>query len=225
MRETLIVRYLGLMEYQVVWSAMRQFTDQRLPETFDEIWFVEHPPVFTQGQAGKAEHLLAPAEIPVVQTDRGGQVTYHGPGQLVCYFLINLKRRQLNIRALVCAVEQIMIDTLLAYGVNASRKENAPGVYVNRAKVGSLGLRVRRGCSYHGLSLNVEMDLSPFLRINPCGFSGLEITQLCMLYNKPLTIHSVAECMAKEISKLLDYSLPPTWLEMLPECLQTNHCS
>ncbi|MFD1801682.1 lipoyl(octanoyl) transferase LipB [Mixta tenebrionis] len=175
---SLIVRQLGLRPWEPVSLAMHQFTDRRDADTPDELWLVEHPAVFTQGQAGKAEHLLMPGDIPVVQSDRGGQVTYHGPGQQVMYVLIDLKRRRLGVRQLVTAMEQTVVETLAHYDVAASARPDAPGVYVDGKKICSLGLRIRHGCSFHGLALNVAMDLSPFLRINPCGYAGLEMTQL-----------------------------------------------
>lgn len=157
---------------------MQQFTDTRTATTLDEIWLLEHDPVFTQGQAGKPEHILAPGDIPVVQTDRGGQVTYHGPGQLIVYFLIDIKRRTLGVRNLVTAIENATISTLASFNIDARARSDAPGVYVKDAKIASLGLRIRRGCSYHGLSFNVAMDTAPFQRINPCGMQNLAITQL-----------------------------------------------
>lgn len=157
---------------------MRAFTDSRDADTPDELWLLEHPPVFTLGQAGRPEHLLAPGTIPVIQTDRGGQVTYHGPGQLVAYVLLDLRRAGIGIKRLVERLEQAVIDLLAEHGIEAERRANAPGVYVAGAKIASLGLRVRNGCSYHGLALNVDMDLEPFSRINPCGYAGLSITQL-----------------------------------------------
>lgn len=172
------VRQLGRRDYAPVWRAMQAFTDQRQADTDDELWLVEHAPVFTLGQAGKPEHLLAPGPIPVLAVDRGGQVTYHGPGQLVAYPLIDLRRAGLGVRELVCAIEQAVIDTLADYGVIAVRRDGAPGVYVGAAKIMALGLRVRRGCSFHGLALNVAMDLAPYARINPCGFAGLAVTEL-----------------------------------------------
>lgn len=176
---------------------MRDFTLERTAETPDEIWFVEHPPVFTQGQAGKAEHLLNPGDIPVVQTDRGGQVTYHGPGQLVVYFLLNLKRQNFTVRDLVTTIEQTTIDVLASYGVTACSKPEAPGVYVGDAKMASLGLRIKRGFTYHGLALNVDMDLEPFTRINPCGFKNMPITQLADFVPKP-SMSEVQERFAKK---------------------------
>lgn len=179
----LTARHLGLADYQTVWDSMRNFTDTRDENTPDEIWFLEHPRVFTQGQAGKAEHVLAPGDIPVIQVDRGGQVTYHGPGQIVGYLLIDLRRRKLGIRELVTAIENALVAVLANYGIAAANKPDAPGVYLTDgpkagAKIASLGLRVRRGCTFHGLALNVDMDLEPFARINPCGFSGLQVTQM-----------------------------------------------
>jgi lipoyl(octanoyl) transferase len=164
-----------------VWAAMREFTETRGAATRDEIWFVEHPPVFTLGLAADRAHLLDPGEIDVVQTDRGGQVTYHGPGQLVCYVLIDLKRRGLDIRRLVEALEGAVVDTVATYGIEAYPRRDAPGVYVDGSKIAAVGLKVRRGCSYHGLAFNIAMDLEPFGRINPCGFEGLSVTQLSLL--------------------------------------------
>ena len=157
---------------------MHHYTDQRDSLSRDEIWLVEHPPVFTQGQAGKAEHLLMPGDIPVVQSDRGGQVTYHGPGQQVMYVLIDIKRRKIGVRPLVTALEETVITTLAGFGVSARARPDAPGVYVGEQKICSLGLRIRKGCSFHGLALNVAMDLAPFSRINPCGYAGMSMTQL-----------------------------------------------
>ncbi len=171
-------RELGLVEYAPTLSAMREFTDGRGPDTPDELWLLQHPPVFTQGQAGRAEHLLAPGDIPVVQVDRGGQVTYHGPGQWVIYLLVDMRRRGLGVRDLVSAIEQAILDLLSEHGIEALARADAPGVYVDGKKIASLGLRVRRGCSYHGLALNVDMDLEPFQRINPCGHVGLEVTSM-----------------------------------------------
>lgn len=182
----LIIRHLGLQPYQAAWQAMRDFTDQRNDATPDEIWVLEHPAVFTQGQAGKAEHILNPGDIPIVQTDRGGQVTYHGPGQLVIYTLLNLHHLNIGIRGLITKLENAVITFLNELGIDANSQPNAPGVYVNRAKICSLGLRVRRGCSYHGLAFNIRMDLEPFSRINPCGYQGLEVTQLSGFNNLSL---------------------------------------
>lgn len=178
MRKSLLFHRLGRQEYQPVFDAMRAFTEARDADTLDELWQVEHPPVFTQGLAGKAEHLIAPGDIPVIQVDRGGQVTYHGPGQVVIYCLLDVRRLGLSVRGLVTALEQSVVEMLAAHNVTAYARSNAPGVYVEGAKVASLGLRIRQGRSYHGLSLNVDMDLEPFSRINPCGYPGLRVTQL-----------------------------------------------
>ncbi|MEJ1354129.1 MAG: lipoyl(octanoyl) transferase LipB [Candidatus Sedimenticola sp. (ex Thyasira tokunagai)] len=177
-QDTLHCRYLGRREYTEVWREMQAFTDGRTPESADEIWLLEHPPVFTQGQAGKTEHLLDPGGIPVVQSDRGGQVTYHGPGQLVAYLLIDLRRAKLGVRQLVSLIEKSIIALLEEYDIEANAEPKAPGVYVDGRKIAALGLRVRHGCSFHGLSLNVDMDLEPFSHINPCGYAGLAVTQL-----------------------------------------------
>jgi lipoyl(octanoyl) transferase len=172
------LRRLGLADYEPVWRDMQGYTDRRNASSDDEIWLVQHPPVFTQGQAGKAEHILAPGEIPVVQVDRGGQVTYHGPGQIVVYPLIDIARKGIGVRDFVHRIEESIIRVLAHYGVTGDRLAGAPGIYVNGAKIASLGLRVRRGRSYHGLAFNVDMDLEPFGRINPCGYAGLQVTQL-----------------------------------------------
>jgi lipoyl(octanoyl) transferase len=174
-------RFPGLQAYEPVWRAMQAFTDARTPETPDELWVVEHQPVFTLGQAGKWEHVLAPGDIAVIPVDRGGQVTYHGPGQLVVYPLIDLRRAGVGVRQFVQKIEQAIIDTLAEWNIVAVRKDGAPGVYVAGAKIAALGLRVRRGCTFHGLALNIKMDLEPFHRINPCGFQGLEVVQLADL--------------------------------------------
>jgi len=172
---------LGLAEYRTVWQRMQNFTATRQPDTTDEIWFVQHPPVFTQGVGGRSEHILDPGDIPVIATDRGGQVTYHGPGQWVAYVLLDLRRLGLNVRTLVRRLEDSVITLLETRGIQAGTRADAPGVYVNGAKIASLGLRVTRGCSYHGLALNVDMDLTPFTRINPCGYAGQPVTQLSAL--------------------------------------------
>ncbi len=178
----LIIRDLGTQPYTDIWQAMSRFTDTRDDSTVDELWIVEHDPVYTQGQAGKAEHILQTTDIPIVQSDRGGQVTYHGPGQLILYPLINLRRRQLGVRDMVTLIEQWMIQWLASHRIDAYAKPDAPGVYINLdgndAKIASLGLRVRRGCSFHGVSINIDMDVRPFDNINPCGYQGLRITQL-----------------------------------------------
>jgi lipoyl(octanoyl) transferase len=176
-----IIRRLGRVDYEPTWRAMQHFTEQRGPSTADEIWLLEHPPVFTLGMAADASHLLAPGDIPVVQTDRGGQVTYHGPGQLIAYALLDLRRLELNVRDLIMRLEQSVIGLARAHGIEASGRRDAPGVYVQGRKLASVGMRIRRGCSYHGLALNVDLDLSPFARINPCGMANLEVTRLADL--------------------------------------------
>jgi lipoyl(octanoyl) transferase len=175
------VKSLGLVEYQPTWDAMRAFTAARTSETRDEIWLVQHPPVYTQGLAGKPEHLLHSTDIPVIKIDRGGQITYHGPGQIVAYLLLDLRRWKINVRELVRLMEQAVIDLLGEFGVSAQGREDAPGVYVGDAKIAALGLKIKNGCCYHGLSFNVDMDLSPFANINPCGYVGLRVTQACEL--------------------------------------------
>ena len=180
-QDTIQIRQLGLQPYEPISQAMHDFTNTRDETTADEIWLVEHERVFTQGQAGKAEHVLVPGDIPVIQSDRGGQVTYHGPGQQVMYVLLNLKRRKLGVRELVTILEQTVVNTLAELGIEAYPRADAPGVYVDGRKICSLGLRIRKGCSFHGLALNIDMDLSPFLRINPCGYAGLEMTQVSSL--------------------------------------------
>jgi lipoyl(octanoyl) transferase len=204
MPKSLIVRYLGLQDYLPVWQKMHHFTDNRGDTTQDEVWIVEHKPVFTQGQAGKPEHLLNTGEIPVVQSDRGGQVTYHGPGQLVVYFLINLRRKSLGVRELVTDIENIVINTLRAYSIDSAARPDAPGVYVDGKKICSLGLRIRKGCSFHGLALNINMDLSPFLRINPCGYQGMEMVQVSQL-GGPEDVATVAQQLVNELVTILDY--------------------
>ncbi len=176
-----LVRDLGRQPYEPVWRAMQQFTDSRAEDTIDELWLVEHDPVFTLGQAGKPEHVLLPGTIPVLHVDRGGQVTYHGPGQLVAYPLLDLRRLKLGVRDYVHRIEQALIDTLADWDIMAIRRAGAPGVYVGDAKIAALGIRVRRGCSFHGLAFNVDMDLAPFQRINPCGYAGLQVTSMLEL--------------------------------------------
>lgn len=178
---TPVLRWLGRVEYEPTWRSMQRLTDTRDASVADEVWFLEHPPVFTLGMNGKPEHVLAPGDIPVVQIDRGGQVTYHGPGQLVVYPLIDLRRARLGIRELVVALENAIIALCAERGVEASGRRDAPGVYVAGRKLASIGLRVRRGCSYHGLALNVAMSLEPFQRINPCGFAGLQVVDMTTL--------------------------------------------
>ena len=184
---TVQCKNLGLVDYAPVLASMRQFTDTRDENTADELWLLQHPRVFTQGQAGKAEHVLAPGDIPVIQVDRGGQVTYHGPGQSVIYLLVDIKRRGMGVRNLVSLIEDAIVQLLSEYQIDAAANPEAPGVYVGSEKIASLGLRVRRGCTYHGLSLNVDMDLEPFRRINPCGFAGLQVTSMakCLATARP----------------------------------------
>ncbi|MCR9934693.1 lipoyl(octanoyl) transferase LipB [Vibrio antiquarius] len=204
MQHQLVVKRLGRQDYEPVWKAMHEFTDQRTEETPDEVWLVEHNPVFTQGQAGKAEHLINTGDIPVVQSDRGGQVTYHGPGQLVAYFLINLRRKKLGVRDLVTTIENLVINTLKAYNIDSDARPDAPGVYVDGKKICSLGLRIRKGCSFHGLALNVNMDLTPFLRINPCGYEGMEMVQVSQ-FGGPDNVEAVEKQLIEELVTLLDY--------------------
>jgi lipoyl(octanoyl) transferase len=194
------VRRLGRQPYAATWEAMSNFTNNRGPDTPDELWLLEHDPVFTQGQAGKAEHVLAPGDIPVVQVDRGGQVTYHGPGQIVGYPLIDLRRAGVSVRELVNKLEQSLIDTLAHWNISAERLEGAPGVYVAGAKVAALGLRVRRGCSFHGLAFNVSMDLEPYHRINPCGYKGLAVTQVLDL-GGPSRLADVEDALVEEFCR------------------------
>jgi lipoyl(octanoyl) transferase len=177
----LTIRQLGVADYESTWRAMQTFTAQRNAETGDEIWLLQHPPVYTQGLAGKPEHLLQTTAIPVVKTDRGGQITYHGPGQIVAYVLVDLKRKGIGVKELVRRIEQSILDLLRSYGVDGERKAGAPGVYVKGAKIAALGLRVKSGCSYHGLALNVAMDLRPYETINPCGYAGMQVTDLSAL--------------------------------------------
>ncbi|WP_397451229.1 lipoyl(octanoyl) transferase LipB [Pseudomonas sp. NA-150] len=198
-------RDLGQVDYEPAWHAMQRFTSERGRDTDDEVWLVQHPPVFTQGQAGKAEHLLLPGNIPVVQVDRGGQVTYHGPGQLVAYLMLDVRRLGFGVRDLVTRVEHTLIELLASYGVTAAAKADAPGVYVNGAKIASLGLRIRNGFSFHGLALNVDMDLEPFRRINPCGYAGLAMTQL-RDHTGPIEFAEVSARLRAQLVKHLDYA-------------------
>ncbi|GAB2682733.1 lipoyl(octanoyl) transferase LipB [Aliiglaciecola sp. 3_MG-2023] len=200
---SLIVRQLGKQSYHPIWQAMQDFTDNRDTSVADEIWLVEHLPVFTQGQAGKEEHLLAPGDIPVVKVDRGGQVTYHGPGQQTMYVLLNIKRRKLGVRNLVTALENSVVNTLQDYSIDAYPKADAPGVYVDHKKVCSVGLRIRKGCSFHGLALNVNMDLSPFNRINPCGYAGLEMIN-CATIGGPQTVNEAGTKLVEHFCNLLN---------------------
>ena len=200
----LIVRSLGQQPYTEIWEAMKAFTASRDADTVDELWCLEHPAVFTQGQAGKAEHILLPGDIPVVQVDRGGQVTYHGPGQLVIYLLINLSRRKQGVRALVDDIEQSIVATLAGLGIDAAPRPDAPGVYVDGAKIASLGLRVRRGCSFHGLALNVNMDMGPFSRINPCGYAGMPMCQV-RDFQAGATVADLERRLVKELVQRLGH--------------------
>jgi len=204
MKSELFIRRLGCRDYTTVWQAMQAYTGRRDHDSHDEVWLVEHPPVFTLGLAGKREHLLAPGNIPVIMTDRGGQVTYHGPGQLVAYLLLDLKRRNLGVRQLVRMTEASAIHLLQGYGLEAATRAGAPGVYVQGRKIASLGFRVRRGCCYHGISLNVAMDLEPFSRINPCGYAGLEVTQLQAL-GGPTELEQVAADLLSHLTQRLHY--------------------
>ena len=193
-----VIKYLGLIEYEPVWQAMKQFTAARNTDTCDEIWLLQHPPVYTQGLAGKPEHLLRTSTIPVVKIDRGGQITYHGPGQVIAYLLLDLRRWKINVRELVRLMEQAVIDLLAKYEIAAHGRDDAPGVYVNDAKIGALGLKIRNGCCYHGLSLNVDMDVTPFLYINPCGYQGLRVTRM-----KDFSIDAPASVIEQELAQNL----------------------
>ena len=205
MSNELAMRRLGIVDYQPTWRAMQQFTAQRSANTPDEIWLCQHPPVFTLGLAGKTEHLLTDIGVPVVNIDRGGQVTYHGPGQLVAYLLLDLKRRNLGVRALVTRIEQALIDLLAAYAIPAERLPGAPGVYVQGAKIAALGLRIKNGCCFHGLSLNVDMDLSPYAAINPCGYAGMPVTQLRELCGAAAcpSLDQVGQCLLAQLQESL----------------------
>ena len=206
MHRPVIIRHLGCVPYEPTWHAMQHFTQTRDAESDDEIWLLEHPCVFTQGQAGKAEHVLAAGDIPVVQVDRGGQVTYHGPGQLVAYVLVDVRRAKQGVRDLVSSIENSLIDVLGQYGVQAQARPDAPGVYVADKKIASLGLRIRRGCSFHGLALNVDMDLQPFQRINPCGYAGLHMTQLRDETQQAIEITEVSVRLRDALVSHLNYS-------------------
>lgn len=205
MAPPLVVRHLGLVDYLPTLEAMRHLTAERDEQMPDEIWLLQHPRVFTQGQAGKPEHLLAPGDIPVVQVERGGQVTYHGPGQLVAYLMLDLRRLDLGVRELVSAMELSLVDVLAGYGIEAAPKAEAPGVYVKGDKIASLGLRVRRGCSFHGLALNVDMDMMPFQRINPCGYVGLKMVQMKDLLATPPIFDEVAQRLEQALRQRLGY--------------------
>ncbi|WP_092512651.1 lipoyl(octanoyl) transferase LipB [Xenorhabdus mauleonii] len=203
---TVILRQLGIQPYEPVSDAMHQFTEQRTAETPDEIWLVQHEKVFTQGQAGKSEHVLVAGDIPVIQSDRGGQVTYHGPGQQVMYVLIDLKRSKIGVRQLVTAIENTVIETLAHFEVEAYARPDAPGVYVAGNKICSLGLRIRKGCSFHGLALNIAMDLEPFLRINPCGYAGMKMIQLSDFITG-VTIEDVQPVLVEKFCQILGFQL------------------
>ncbi len=201
----IVTRNMGTVDYASTLAAMRHYTDSRTADSPDQLWLLQHPRVFTQGQAGKAEHVLAPGDIPVIQVDRGGQVTYHGPGQWVVYWLVDLRRRNLGVRKLVDLIEQTLVALLAQYGIDAAPEPAAPGVYVDGCKIASLGLRVRKGCSYHGLSLNVDMDLEPFLRINPCGYEGLQVTSMAQcLGDVPLDIDAVGASLLVHARQALE---------------------
>lgn len=203
MTQKLILRSWGRSEYTTVWRAMQEFTTQRGPDTADELWLVEHPPVYTLGLNGKRAHLRDAGEIPIISVDRGGQVTYHGPGQLIIYVLLDLHRAQWGVRRVVEALEQAVIDFLAELSIIGARRPGAPGVYVDECKIAALGLRVRRGCSYHGLSLNVNMDLSPFKRIDPCGYPGLAVTQLAE-FDRSWTVDTAAPRLITHLTRLLE---------------------
>jgi len=205
MQERLWFRRRGLLDYRQAWLEMQAFTDKRTATTPDQIWLLEHPPVFTLGRNGSDEHLLDPGNIPVIRVDRGGQVTYHGPGQLVVYTLLDIRRRQLGVQSLVNRLEQAVIDLLAGRGIHAQRRDRAPGVYVEGRKIAALGLRVRKGCSFHGLSFNVNMDLAPFNRINPCGYRDLEVTQLADL-GVAATVASISGPLQAHLEELLRYA-------------------
>lgn len=207
-----VLRWLGRAEYAPTWRAMQAFTDARDASTPDEVWFLEHAPVFTQGLNGRAEHLLAPGDIPVVGIDRGGQVTYHGPGQLVVYTMIDLRRRGIGVRDLVVALENAVVAFAAGHGIEAAGRRDAPGVYAGGQKLASLGLRIRRGCSYHGLALNVDMDLEPFARINPCGMAGLAMTQLAA-EGVPMNVHDVAIELAPLVCEALGLVWDGDWFQ------------
>jgi len=203
-----ICKNLGTVDYQTTWDSMREFTLSRNSTTADEIWFLEHPPVFTQGLNGKDIHILMPGDIPVIPIDRGGQVTYHGPGQLVVYPLLDLKRRNYGVRDLVNAIESAIVNTLKEFELAAYAKPDAPGVYVQERKIASLGLRVKKYCSYHGLALNVDMELEPFSRINPCGFTGLQMTDIQKetSNSNKISLDSVSSCLQKHLIEALGFT-------------------
>jgi lipoyl(octanoyl) transferase len=197
----LVVKHLGQIDFADAWHQMRDFTDNRTADTADELWLLEHPRVFTLGQAGKPEHILAAGDIPVIKTDRGGQVTYHGPGQLVGYCLFDLKRLNVGVRELVEGIEDALVETLASQGIDAWANREAHGVYIGADKIASLGLRIRKGCSYHGFALNIDMDMEPFQRINPCGYAGLTMTQIKNLLSEPPTTETLRRHITLELQK------------------------
>jgi lipoyl(octanoyl) transferase len=217
--ETLHVYRLGRQPFMATWPAMEAYSDHRGESGEDQLWLLEHEPVFTLGQAGKPEHVLAPGDIPVLRTNRGGQVTYHGPGQLVAYPLVDLRRRKLGVREFVQRIEQALIDTLAGWGIEALRKEGAPGVYVRGAKIGALGLRVRRGCSFHGLAFNVALDTEPFSRINPCGYQGLQVTSV-LECGGPGSLQEVEQALVPNLAAQL--GLQPRFEPGLPAALAAD---
>ncbi len=210
MSTVLNIKAMGLVDYPHCFAQMQAFTEARDAQTTDELWLVEHPPIYTQGLAGKAEHILNAGNIPVLQVNRGGQVTYHGPGQAVVYFLLDIQRHKLGVRELVSRIENAMIVLLKDFGINAVGDRDAPGVYVGGAKIGSIGLRVSKGCTYHGLSFNVDMDLAPYRGINPCGYAGMRVTQLSDLLtgqSVALNMHEIQQSLASKLATELDYQL------------------
>ena len=203
---SIVVHHLGKASYNETWQKMQDFTNSRDQNTADELWFLQHPPVYTMGKNAKPEHLLAPDNIPIINADRGGQVTYHGPGQLVVYTLLDLKRLKIGVRELVTLIERTLVELLDGYGIDANARPEAPGVYANNAKIAALGLRIRKGCSFHGLALNVDMDLEPFSRINPCGYEGLEVTQL-KNFIEDIEIDEVADNLQQRLmNNILSYA-------------------
>lgn len=201
------IKYLGLQNFQTTWQAMYDFTLNRDENTEDELWLLEHFPVFTQGQAGKPEHILDAHAIPILQTDRGGQVTYHGPGQLIAYVLFDLKRAKISVRQLVSSLEQAVIQLLAEHNIHAANDAERPGVYVEECKIASIGLRIKKGCSYHGISVNIDMDLTPFAYINPCGYSQLKMTQLSHFLN-PVNLNKIQQRLVKHLLKAVALSNP-----------------
>jgi lipoyl(octanoyl) transferase len=215
-----LIRQLGLRPYEPVWRDMQRFTDGRDAATADEIWYVEHPPIFTLGMNGSREHVIAPGDIPVLQIDRGGQVTYHGPGQLVVYPLIDIRRRRLGVRQLVVALEKAVIDYAAELGIAATCRRDAPGVYVDGAKLASVGLRIRRGASYHGIALNVGLDLEPFGRINPCGYQGLAVTRLADLC-RVSDVATAAAGLTPHLLRQLRFATPQSAISTAPQAVSS----